>query len=128
MIEKKAIYYCETCGNIVESMWNGDPSIQCCGEDMQKLEANTKDAAVEKHVPAVERQGDTVKVQIGETMHPMDPDHYILNIEAIAGNRIQRQDFVEGDTQPCAEFTVPAGEPVTVRAFCNKHGLWKAEA
>ena len=128
MIEKKAVYSCAVCGNIVESLFNGKGTIQCCGEKMSKLAANTVDAAQEKHVPAVTREGDLVKVQVGETLHPMAPDHYILFVEVIAGNRIQLQDFVEGDTTPAAEFTVAAGTPISVRAYCNKHGLWQAEA
>jgi superoxide reductase len=128
MIEKKKVYFCENCGNIVESLWNGKPDILCCGRKMEELTENTKDAAVEKHVPAIKRDGDKVTVTVGEVEHPMVAEHYILFVEVIAGNDVYRHDFVEGDNKPVAEFTVPADQKIKVRAFCNLHGLWAAEA
>lgn len=125
MIEKKAVYFCDKCKNIVESLWDGKPSIKCCGESMKKLEANTVDAAQEKHVPVVERDGDKVKVKVGSVAHPMAPEHYILFVEVISGNKVYQQDFVEGDTVAEAEFIV-GGDDLQVRAFCNLHGLWQA--
>ena len=125
MIEKGQVYVCDHCGNVVESLWNGKPSIQCCGEDMRKLEPNTKDAAVEKHVPVIERNGNKVTVKVGEVPHPMTPEHYILFIELIAGNKTYRHDFKEGDT--VAEATFLVDESVTdlvAREFCNLHGFW----
>ena len=123
MIEKKAIYMCEHCGNIIESLWNGKPPISCCGTNMKKLEANSVDSSVEKHVPVIERNGDKVTVKVGETAHPMDKDHYILCIEVIAGNKVYRQDLVEGDQKAEAHFII-AEQDISARAFCNKHGLW----
>lgn len=125
MIEKKAVYFCEKCKNIVESLWDGKPPIKCCGATMEKLEANSVDAAQEKHVPVVERDGNNVKVKVGSVAHPMTAEHYILFVEVISGNKVYRQDFVEGDTVAEANFVVE-GADLTVRAFCNLHGLWQA--
>lgn len=128
MIEKGQVYVCDHCGNVVESLWNGKPSIQCCGEDMRKLEPNTKDAAVEKHVPVIERNANKVTVKVGEVPHPMTPEHYILFIELIAGNKTYRHDFKEGDT--VAEATFLVDESVTdmvAREFCNLHGFWSTK-
>ena len=125
-IEKKAVYKCEVCGNIVESLWNGKPSVSCCGKPMTKLEANSIDAATEKHVPVVEINGNKVSVKIGDVAHPMAADHYILFIEVIDGNTVYRKDFVEGDTVAEATFTVENAENLQVRAYCNLHGLWSA--
>ena len=125
MIEKGSVYFCEHCGNVVESLWDGKPSVQCCGEDMKKLEPNTKDAAVEKHVPVIERDGNKVTVKVGEVPHPMTPEHYILFVELIAGNKTYRHDFKEGDT--VAEATFLVDESVTdlvAREYCNLHGFW----
>ena len=126
MISKKSVYYCETCHNIVESLWNGKPSIVCCGEEMTELTANTVDAAVEKHVPVIERNGNSVKVSVGSVAHPMDKDHYILFIEVLAGDKVYRHDFKEGDTIAEAVFTVEEAD-ITARAFCNLHGLWQSK-
>ena len=126
MISKKSVYYCETCHNIVESLWNGKPSIVCCGEEMTELTANTVDAAVEKHVPVIERNGNSVKVSVGSVAHPMEKDHYILFIEVLAGDKVYRHDFKEGDTVAEAVFTVEETD-ITARAFCNLHGLWQSK-
>ena len=98
MLKKKNVYKCDVCGNIVEGLWNGKPSISCCGQPMRELVPNTTDAAVEKHVPVIIRDGKKVTVKVGEAAHPMTPEHYILFVELISGNTLMRHDFVEGDT------------------------------
>ena len=126
MIKKKSVYYCVKCHNIVESLWNGKPPLVCCGEDMQELAANTVDAAVEKHVPVIERDGNRVKVSVGSVPHPMQPDHYILFIEVLAGNKVYRHDFKEGDTKAEAVFIIEETD-IVAREFCNLHGLWQTQ-
>jgi superoxide reductase len=125
MIEKKRVYKCAKCGNIVESLWNGKPDLSCCGEVMKPLVPNTTDAAVEKHVPVIERSGTTVKVKVGSAAHPMTPAHYILFIEVVHGQNVYRRDLKEGDTVAEATFLIPDdGQPLVAREFCNLHGFW----
>lgn len=124
MIKKTAIYKCSVCGNIVESLWNGTPSLVCCGEEMKELVPNTTDAAKEKHVPVIERNGTKVTVKVGSIPHPMTKEHYILFVELIAGNKVLRHDFKEGDTVAEAVFMVEEGVPLAAREYCNLHGLW----
>jgi len=126
MIKKRSIYYCKHCHNIVESLWNGKPSLVCCGEEMEELAANTVDAAVEKHVPVIQRNGNTVKVSVGSVAHPMTKEHYILFIEVLAGDKAYRHDFKEGATIAEAVFTIEATD-IVARAFCNLHGLWQSK-
>lgn len=125
-IEKKSVYKCEICGNIVESLWNGTPNVDCCGKPMQKLEENSVDAAVEKHVPVITRDGNKVTVKVGEVAHPMTPEHYILFIEVVAGNKIYRQDLIEGDTVAEATFLIEEKD-IYARAYCNLHGFWRSK-
>ena len=125
MIEKKAVYFCEKCNNVVESLWNGEHDISCCGESMKKLTPNTVDAAQEKHVPVIVRDGNKVTVKVGEVAHPMGADHYILFVELLAGNKVYRHDFTEVDTLAEAVFYVEE-ENVKARAFCNLHGFWES--
>ncbi len=125
MSEKKAVYQCELCGNIIEELWDGKTEPQCCGQEMKKLAPNTVDAAVEKHVPVIVRDGNKVTVKVGEAPHPMEPDHYILFIELLAGKQVLRCDLAEGDTAAEAVFCTEE-ESLTARAFCNKHGFWKS--
>jgi superoxide reductase len=125
MIRKKSVYKCEVCGNIVESLWNGEPDIVCCGKPMSELVANTVDAAKEKHVPVIIRDGNKVTVKVGEAPHPMTREHYILFIELLYGDKVLRHDFKEGDMVAEAVFVVEdAGVPLAAREFCNLHGLW----
>ena len=124
MIVKKQIYKCKVCGNIVESLWNGKPNVFCCGSEMTALTENTVDAAKEKHIPVIERNGNSVTVKVGSVAHPMTPEHYILFIEIVAGDAIFRYDLKEGDTVAEASFLIDAEETISARAYCNLHGLW----
>ena len=44
---------------------------------MEKMTANTTDAAVEKHVPIYEKVEDELVVRVGEIEHPMEKEHYM---------------------------------------------------
>lgn len=128
MIEKKAVYRCEHCGNLVESLWNGKPDLICCDHPMIKLVPNTTDAAAEKHVPVIERNGNEVTVKVGEVPHPMTPKHYILFVELLAGDKVYRHDFKEGDSVAEATFLVDESVTgLTAREFCNIHGFWASK-
>ncbi len=45
----------EKCGNIVQVLHGEKPLVMCCGQPMDRLVANTVDAAQEKHDPVVEK-------------------------------------------------------------------------
>jgi len=123
MVKKLEIYKCEKCGNIVEIVHGGPGKLVCCNEPMKLYEENTVDAAKEKHVPVKEAAGGVVKVKVGDVAHPMEDKHYIEWIEVISGEKAYMQFLNPGDA-PEAEFTIDGD--VTVRAYCNLHGLWKA--
>ena len=55
MVEKRQIYKCLTCGNIVEVLEAGGGELVCCGEPMKLMAENTVDASKEKHVPVIEK-------------------------------------------------------------------------
>ena len=125
MTEKKKVYKCAKCGTLVEALWSGQSDLTCCGDVMKELVPNTTDAAVEKHVPVIERTGTTVKVKIGSVAHPMTKEHYILFIEVLHGQDVYRHDLKEGDTVAEAAFLIPDdGLPLVAREFCNLHGFW----
>ena len=116
-------YRCELCGNMVALIKKGGGTLVCCGQNMTKLEANSTDAAKEKHVPAVLREGGKIKVTVGSTPHPMLPEHHIEWIALVTDDKVELKYLKPGE-EPRAEFAeVPAG---TVYAYCNLHGLWKA--
>lgn len=124
-VQKLQIYHCEKCGIVVESVKGGGGVLVCCGQPMNLVEENTTDAAVEKHVPVLEQVDGGVKVTVGSVPHPMDEDHYIEWIEVIAGDRTYFAFLSPGD-KPEVFFPVE-GEELSARAYCNLHGLWKAE-
>ena len=123
MTEKKEVYKCDICGNIVEMLHGGKGELVCCGEPMKKMVENTVDASKEKHVPVVEKTADGFKVKVGSAAHPMEEKHHIEWIEIIAGDKLYRQWLKPGDV-PEATFKIDADE-VTAREYCNIHGLWK---
>ena len=118
------VYRCNVCGNMVVKVRNGGGELVCCGQPMQKLDANTTDAAVEKHVPAITRENGKIKAAVGSVPHPMLPEHHIEWIALVAGEKVQFA-FLKPGEEAKAEFNDPGNG--TVFEYCNLHGLWKAE-
>ena len=117
-------YRCPICGNII-TVINGDiKRIRCCGKEMEELVANSIDASVEKHVPVVERNNNTIKVTVGSTIHPMEEEHYIEWIATVKDNEISLKKLTP-NMIPVVEL--PYLKASTVYAYCNIHGLWKKE-
>lgn len=120
------VYKCEACGNMVIAIHEGPGDLTCCDQAMVLMTENTVDAAVEKHVPVVEKDGDKITVKVGEVAHPMEEKHYIEWIECMVGDTCFTKILKAGDA-PEAEFCACGCEgDVVVRAYCNLHGLWKA--
>ena len=93
---------------------------------MTEIIPGTTDAAVEKHVPVYQVEGNLVKVQVGAVDHPMLPEHFIewVSIQTRQGN--QRKALKPGG-EPKVCFALCEGDEVeAVYAYCNLHGLWKA--
>lgn len=122
--EKLEVFKCALCGNIVESVHAGAGELVCCGQPMAVFRENTVDAAKEKHVPVLEKIDGGYRVKVGDVAHPMGEDHFIEWIELIAGGKAYLE-FLEPGSAPEAVFLVDA-DKVTVRAYCNLHGLWKS--
>lgn len=117
-------YQCKHCGNIVQMIYASGVPVVCCGEPMQELKPNTVDAAVEKHVPVAQQDGDLLRVEIGAVAHPMLPEHYIEWIYLETEDGTQRK-ILSAEDDPSAAFYVGDAKPLAVYAYCNIHGLWK---
>ena len=126
MVEKNGIYKCNVCGNVVEVIDAQKGDLFCCGEIMKLQKISIMDAAQEKHVPVVEKEENKVKVKVGSIEHPMDKDHYIELIEVLANDRVIASVHLKPEEKPEAEFCLSKTEGITVRAYCNLHGLWEA--
>ena len=125
-MEQAKFYRCAKCGHTVVVVKDACDSLTCCGEKMELVEANSVDAAREKHVPVVERghDGHGLKVSVGEVEHPMAPEHYIEWIALAAQDRIEVHYLKPGD-KPTTFFG--GVEHGWAYASCNLHGLWKAQ-
>lgn len=124
---EQRFFICEHCGNIIAMVKDKGVPVMCCGQKMTELIPNTTDGAAEKHVPVFEERGGKVFVTVGEAEHPMLEKHYIewISIQTKFGN--QRKVLNPGE-EPKACFALCEGDEVeAVYAYCNLHGLWKAE-
>ena len=119
-------YICEKCGNIIGKIHDSGVSVVCCGQKMTKLEAGVVEASREKHIPVVSVNGSTVEVIVGSVLHPMEEEHNISWIYLETDKGGQRKNLNPGD-EPRVTFALSDEKPLAVYAYCNLHGLWKAE-
>lgn len=118
------LYVCPHCGNVVWKVVDKGVPLVCCGQKMVELIPDTTDASLEKHVPAIQREGDKVTIQIGSVIHPMLEEHYISMIAAVSGDTVTVRFPKPGDDPT---LTVESKEPVTAYEICNLHGYWKGQ-
>lgn len=93
-----------------------------------ELVAGSTDAAQEKHVPdiKIESDGRLIHVTVGSTEHPMLEEHYIEWIALATDGKLCIKHLKPGD-EPSTKFGACCSEGGTVYAYCNLHGLWKAD-
>ena len=80
------------------------------------------DAAVEKHVPVYEKDGNEIIVKVGEVEHPMTSEHYIMWVALIKDDMIVK---VSLHPETIPEVRLPYVSGSEIYAYCNLHGLWK---
>ena len=120
---KDKIYRCSICGNIV-GLVDGDISrVRCCGKEMDLMVSNVKDAAVEKHVPVYEKDGNEIVVRVGEVSHPMTSEHYIMWVLLVKDDMTIKV-VLHPESKPEVRFPYVSGSEIY--AYCNLHGLWKS--
>ena len=120
-------YICPVCGNLVEVIEPSGVPLVCCGKPMQELVPGTVEASHEKHIPVPSVEGRTVKVNVGSVDHPMVAEHYIpwVALETEKGAFIQ---WLQPEDAPEVVFALAEGQTAkAVYAYCNLHGLWKAD-
>ena len=120
-------YICEHCGNIVGLINDAGVPLVCCGQKMTRLEPGTVEASIEKHLPVVTVDKNSVKAVIGAVNHPMTSEHSITWVYLETNKGGQRKNLAP-DSAPEVCFALTDDEkPVAVYAYCNLHGLWKTE-
>ena len=116
---KKKFLRCPICGNLVEVINDSNVPIMCCGKPMEELVANTTDGATEKHVPVVEINNELVTITVGETLHPMTEEHYIMWIHVFTNLKEYHFNLIPG-MEPKVTFTKESNEQITyVYVYCN---------
>lgn len=135
---KKEIFKCNVCGNIVEVLHVGGAELMCCGQPMELRIERTQDEGSsdvkamedksEKHVPIIEKTDNGYKVKVGSVAHPMEDEHYIEWIELIVEGDLYARKFLTPGQIPEVEFAF-TGEAVLIgaREFCTLHSLWKSK-
>ena len=119
-------YRCAHCGKIIAVVKESGVPVMCCGQKMEEIVPGTTDAAVEKHVPVYEVKDNIVTVCVGSVAHPMTEEHYIEWIAVAAeGKTIIK--YLKPGEEPTKTFCKKFADHGTVYAYCNLHGLWKAE-
>jgi len=124
MPNRSEVYKCEKCGNIVDVAHGAAGALWCCKQPMDLLTENSTDAAVEKHIPVVEKVEGGYKVFVGSTEHPMTDAHYIEWIEVLTENEVYKK-YLSPTDKPEVFFKLDT-EIVKARAYCNLHGLWRS--
>lgn len=111
---------CKHCNAIVKVV-NDSDCISCCGNKMEDIIPNSVDAAIEKHVPEYEIQGDKIIVKVN---HVMEDDHYIEWISMVSDKKENMVYLKPGEVAE-VEFTYTPNS--TLYAYCNKHSVWKKD-
>ena len=119
-------FRCENCGNMVGLINDKGVPLMCCGDEMVELAANSTGASTEKHLPSVTISGDSVSVQVGSALHPMEEDHQITFVFLETERGGQRKTLSVG-AEPKLKFALCDDKPIAVFAYCNQHGLWKTD-
>lgn len=120
-------FVCKHCGNLIGMIHASGAPITCCGEHMTELTPNTVEASTEKHIPVISVAGDAVTVTVGAVAHPMLDEHYINWVYLLTDKGGQRKCLSPGSA-PIAEFKLANEKVISAFAYCNLHGLWKADA
>lgn len=126
MTKKFEIYKCETCGNLVEILKEGEGELVCCGKPMELQEHHTvEEIKGEYHMPVMEKTEDGQEfIKVGEKPHPMLEEHHIEFVEMISeDNKTVIHKFLSVGDEPRVKSCDCLGD-YAVRAHCNLHGLW----
>ena len=103
-------YICNHCKNIIGKIQDKGVPVVCCGEKMAELVPNTTEAATEKHIPV-----------------PMTEEHLIQWVYLETEEGGQRKSLKAGDKPEVVFALSPSDKAKAVYAYCNLHGLWKAD-
>ncbi len=120
-------FICKKCGNLVNIELDKHVPLVCCGEKMHELVPNTIEASTEKHIPIVKVESDSIIVKVGSEAHPMEVSHFIQFIYIVTKKGTQKKLLDPVGDSPKVTFSLINDSLIDVYAYCNLHGLWKAD-
>ena len=125
-MKEQKFYICEHCGNIITKIDDSGVPVVCCGQKMTEIIPGTVEASREKHIPVVTRDGERITVNVGSVTHPMTEEHSIswIFLKTRLGGQIK---YLTPTDEPIAVFALDGDEPIAAYAYCNLHGLWRAD-
>lgn len=126
-MSKTKFYLCEHCKNLIGMVNDASVPVVCCGSKMTALVPNTTEAAGEKHLPIIEKNGNIVTVNIGSVDHPMTEEHSIQWVYIETKNGGQRKNLKTNEAPNVSFALTEDDEIIAAYAYCNLHGLWKTD-
>lgn len=120
-------FHCPCCGGVFTYLSAPCRLPLCCGRRVTQLNTNSCGERM-VHLPVIECQGSLVTVQVGQTPHPMTPEHLIqwIGLQTTCGTQYR---FLKPGGAPSAQFALAPGEQVQAAiAHCNLHGLWERKS
>ncbi len=109
-------YFCPVCGNVIHS--SGSALISCCGITLPPLQTEDPDP---DHEITVTADGDEL---FAEMRHPMTKQHSVSFMAAVSDNGIQ---LIKLYPEGPAEARFKKGRVKRIFAYCNHHGLFRAD-
>ena len=140
-----SLFICKSCGHI--EFKAAPASCPVCGAPKKSFTQNdgafkesaekSKEGAV-KHIPSVKvnrecglvPENDCIDllVRIGETLHPMTPEHYIHFIDCYIDRKYAGRAYLTPAMNPSVIFHLKdKGSQAQIVENCNLHGYWMKE-
>lgn len=127
MIKEAVFLKCGRCNTVVEALSGRCcDEMMCCMQPMEIIKPNLL-GSEENHMPVVKRDGCNLTICVGRILHPMSEEHRILWVE-IRDRYIVRRINLKSGSDPIISVFTSSKEPVTVYAYCSRHGLWRTSA
>jgi len=113
---KTSFYVCPVCGNIIHAA--GEAVISCCGITLPALQVEEQD---EEHRISISQVEDEYFVT---AEHPMTREHYISFFAAVSDSSVE---LVKLYQEWNAQARFRRSGVRWIYAYCNRHGLYRAD-
>lgn len=122
MAKKIQFYRCPICRSVLELVYDGHHSLNCCSQTMELLKAQETGDAIEYHLPILKHRDGMLYVNVGAKPHPQSEDHHIQFIVLVTKQTVRRSDLRSTSAATAVFSDKDHGD---VYAYCTIHGLYK---